>query len=939
MQAIFSSLEREILKPVYAIYDWSPDMEVKLPADERDRFEKALFAKAGAGRSDRDAILKQAIKFADGNERLLRVLERPDWEQLAEQIGGLEKFIPLLKGQGSLYSLRESSYPRNAYQIEGVRRERLRQIETLWIVVVVAAVLVLLIVSMGLANTLMLVFIGFLLIGLMLPAVQSAHEASRRASAMNDLRQLGLALENQEAAGGRIQPQEAAAAAPARVREWFPETLLWRPELITDQNGRASLTVDLADSITTWRLSASAVSAEGKLGGSESSIRVFQPFFVDLNLPVSLTRGDEVAVPAIVYNYLDKPLAVELRLADATWFERLDRPLQKLDLAAGEVRAVSYRLRARQPGRHELTVHASGGGVADAIKRTIEVVPDGRRVEQTASGTLQQPAEIAWSVPAEAIEGSVKANLKLYPSTFSQLVDGLEAIFQRPYGCFEQTSSTTYPNVLALEYLRRTKKSVPRVEATARQYIHLGYQRLLGFEIAGGGFDWFGRPPANRTLTAYGLMEFSDMARVHDVDPKVIQRTRAWLLAEQDADGSWAPEGHRLHEDPTGRREDLQRLSTTAYIAWSVFAGREDERSPLPPGEGPRDVVPGVRAAGAAYDYLLRHEPAASDDPYVLALVANALLAIRPGDPHARPCLERLEAASRRSADGKLAWWEAGADRRTTFYGAGASGNIETTALATLAMIEGRTSPATIRAALAWLVEQKDPQGTWHSTQATVLALKALLAGTDRPLGEDRRRQIEITVDGQAVETLVIPADQGEVMRQVDLSARVARGSHRLEMADRTGTATGYQATLAYYVPGEHRPQGAEPLSIELVYDKTTLVVDDRVRAKATVTNRTAVTAEMVILDLPIPAGFAVDVEDFETLRSSGKVAKYQVTPRSAIVYLRTLGPSEPLELVYRLRATMPVKITAPPARAYEYYNPDYQATTAPTAMTVAAAK
>ena len=237
------------------------------------------------------------------------------------------------------------------------------------------------------------------------------------------------------------------------------------------------------------------------------------------------------------------------------------------------MRSASYRLRVKQVGRHELTVHASGGGVADAIKRTIEVVPDGRRVEQSASGTLQQPAEIAWSVPADAIEGSVKANVKLFPSTFSQLVDGLEAIFQRPYGCFEQTSSTTYPNVLALDYLRRTKKSVPQVEATARQYIHLGYQRLLSFEIAGGGFDWFGNPPANRTLTAYGLMEFSDMARVHDVDPKVIQRTRAWLLSQQAADGSWEPEGHRiLHEDPTGRREDLQRLSTTAYIAWSVFA-------------------------------------------------------------------------------------------------------------------------------------------------------------------------------------------------------------------------------------------------------------------------------------------------------------------------------------------------------------------------------
>jgi hypothetical protein len=346
-----------------------------------------------------------------------------------------------------------------------------------------------------------------------------------------------------------------------------------------------------------------------------------------------------------------------------------------------------------------------------------------------------------------------------------------------------------------------------------------------------------------------------------------------------------------------------------------------------------------VRAA----DFLLRHDPATIDDPYILALVTNALLAIRPGDPAARPYLERLEATSHRSADGKLAWWEAEADRRTTFYGAGRSGNVETTALAALALIEGRADhgymvPATtIRAALAWLVEQKDARGTWHSTQATVLALKALLAGTDRPLGEARPREIEIAMDGKRVQTLVIPADQGEVMQQVDLSGHVTGGSHRLAIADRTGTATGYQATLVYHVPGADRPGGAEPLSIQLVYDKTALVVDDLVRATATVTNRTAAAAPMVILDLPIPAGFAVEVEDFEALRVAGKIAKYQVTPRSAIVYLRALSPTEPLELVYHLRATMPVKITAPPARAYEYYNSDHQATTTATPITVAA--
>ena len=99
--------------------------------------------------------------------------------------------------------------------------------------------------------------------------------------------------------------------------------------------------------------------------------------------------------------------------------------------------------------------------------------------------------------------------------------------------------------------------------------------------------------------------------------------------------------------------------------------------------------------------------------------------------------------------------------------------------------------------------------------------------------------------------------------------------------------------------------------------------------------NLSGAAAPMVILDLPIPAGFAVDPEDLEKLVATDAASKYQLTPRSAIVYLRQLSPDEPLVLHYRLRATMPVKITVPPARAYEYYDPDTQVSTAPASLTV----
>ena len=101
------------------------------------------------------------------------------------------------------------------------------------------------------------------------------------------------------------------------------------------------------------------------------------------------------------------------------------------------------------------------------------------------------------------------------------------------------------------------------------------------------------------------------------------------------------------------------------------------------------------------------------------------------------------------------------------------------------------------------------------------------MAGTDRPLGDVRPRQIDIAVDGMAVQTLVIPADQGEVMQQVDLSAQVARGNHHRDHRSH-GNRHRLPGHAGLPRAGADHPQGAEPLWIELVYDKTALVVDDR---------------------------------------------------------------------------------------------------------------
>lgn len=940
MEKTFYLLEQQLLEPVYAIYpNWMPEASPALPPEQRQELEQAIFSRTAR-------TVNESSFSAPGVP--------PQGRRGRQEPRPAADAAPAVPGAAlgqSPHTLQAESFPTKVQEVTATRTKGLKWVRVGWIGLVATLLFAAYIAMWLLAprGTLIahaigvpaVLFIG--LVGLVMSpgakfggVAQMARMAEDApAGARNERNADGAEEMVIKAVTPLARPNEPKtedkhpagadepAAEPVRVREWFPETLRWVPELVTDKDGKVPLEIELADSITDWRLTASAVTKDGRLGALESHIRVFQPFFVVPDLPVALTRGDEVTIPIAVHNHLNEEQTVTLKLADAPWFERLDDAVKSLTLPANAVRGASFRVRVTKVGNHPLEIEARGAGVADAIKKVVEVVPDGRRVETVVNGNLQQPVNLNLTVPANAIEGSPKAILKVYPSTFSQLVEGLDGIFQMPYGCFEQTSSTTYPNVLALDYLHRTGKKSPDVEAKARQYIHLGYQRLVGFEVTDkgvrGGFDWFGRPPANRTLTAYGLMEFQDMAKVHDVDPALIARTRQWLLKQRKADGSWPSDRGMLND---GLANSVQKgdsdLSTTAYIAWATFAGQ-----------------PATNEADSTRSYLLTRRPESIKDPHTLALVCNALIAVK-AESALQPYLARLDSLKRTSEDGKQIWWEQAPGAQTTFYGSGRSGSVETTALATLALLESKQYPASTRGALAWIAAQKDGRGTWHSTQATVLALKALLAGTGANLGGDKERRIDIALGQNKKIEIVIPADQSEVMVQRDLSAFLIQGDNPLTVTETSNTGAGYQVAFRYHVP-ETPIAKNQPLEITIDYDKTELAVGDIVAATATVTNRMGTTAPMVILDLPIPAGFEITPDQLAELVGSKRIEKYQIGARKAVVYLRGLEPNKPLVLRYDLRAKTPVKVSVPAARVYEYYNPDKQAVSGTGQMTVTA--
>ncbi|MBM4356455.1 MAG: hypothetical protein FJ109_22110, partial [Deltaproteobacteria bacterium] len=179
-------------------------------------------------------------------------------------------------------------------------------------------------------------------------------------------------------------PSEDAAAEPlasggkaVKVRKWFPETLYVDPAIITDEQGKATVEMPLADSITQWRATGLANAASGRLGSAVHGITVFQDFFVDPDLPVSYTRGDEIKFPVAVYNYLSEEQAVTVSIKQEDWFTPLGPVSQAITMPADAVDAVYFSVRIEKAGWHALTVEAFGPKAQDAVARQVQVLPGG----------------------------------------------------------------------------------------------------------------------------------------------------------------------------------------------------------------------------------------------------------------------------------------------------------------------------------------------------------------------------------------------------------------------------------------------------------------------------------------------------------------------------------------------------------------------------------
>jgi alpha-2-macroglobulin-like protein len=377
-------------------------------------------------------------------------------------------------------------------------------------------------------------------------------------------------------------------------------------------------------------------------------------------------------------------------------------------------------------------------------------------------------------------------------------------------------------------------------------------------------------------------MQFSDMARVHQVDARLLERTQKWLIGRQHADGGWG-----------------ESAAETAFTGWAMaqsgYRGEALDRA-------------------AAF---LRRQPALSRDPYTIALALNFFVAREPDSKDAAE-MAGLLAGLASVRDGRATWLPAEATITQAHH---YSGQIETTALAALGLLVWNGKNQIGNQAVNALVDMRGSYGAWGSTQATVWAIKAILEGGGRASSEARGTLTVIANGARAAEHRVT-AENADLVRMVDLRENVKAGENRVRVDYEGAAMPVIQIVGRYYTAWSALPLD-KALQLRVQYDRTTLAANETVTATVTFRNLGPRAAESPLLDIGVPPGFDVERDALEEAVSTGKIKKYAVTGRQVILYLDRLNAGATFTLSFGLRARYPLRVQTRESRAYPYYNPE----------------
>jgi uncharacterized protein YfaS (alpha-2-macroglobulin family) len=715
-----------------------------------------------------------------------------------------------------------------------------------------------------------------------------------------------------------------------QVRKDFPDAIFWTADLLTNAQGKASVEVPYPDALTTWRLTARAVTADTRVGSGLARTTTTKDLILRLVTPRFLTEGDTLDLPVIVHNFTAGAQSVSLTgnaiglASDQTAGTSLDRPQARtLQVAQNGEARIDWRLTASTVGTATITGAATTPADSDAVELRFPLLPFGLKREIGAAGSMvgagEQTAEL--TIPDTANPAARTVRVQIAPSLAGPLLGALEYLTSYPYGCTEQTLSSFVPNLIARRALADLKLPLSESLKSLDRQVTEGLARIGDYQHEDGGWGWWKTDQNHPFMTAYavyGLLEAQ--AAGYKVDRWSIRRGLSALRQLYVAYPRAIPE--------------LKVYSTYVLMLGAAqgFGAESD-------GAGDTSWT-----QQAALDELWNARSRMTPYGHSLLLLSLDLVKDARGDQLAK----ELTAAAQRKGD--LAWWITDRDPLLEDFG---DTSVEATAFAVRALARRDPGNPLLEPAVRWLLLNRTYGVYWASTKQTAMVLYGLLDFMKARGETASDGEIDVIVNGTSLGTRRFTAASITSPDPIELTAPARSGANAIRVVKRGGGAVYWAAQATYYdTAAAQERTGSHTLALQRSYFTLSPVsINGRVVYRETPFAGTVSPGDLLLVRLttagskhwrylmledPIPAGTEPVQQDqlysLEQTRSFWWGSRREFRDSRVVFFLEQFGEGR-YEFSYLLKVTTPGTFRATPARISAMYVPE--ATASSKAMTV----
>ena len=740
-----------------------------------------------------------------------------------------------------------------------------------------------------------------------------------------------------------VQPQ---------VRKYFPDTIYWMPTLVTDASGQARATFTFPDSLTTWRATARAVTANTLVGQVTQKVITRKNLILRLEVPRFLSQGDALTITGIVHNYLDQDKTAHLSLA-TKGVELQGAPESVVNVPRNGEAVVTWNVQASTIGTANFLGKALTDEESDALELTIPVRPWGLHLNAARSGSLsgdKTETTETITLPSDINTDASSLRIDLAPSVAGTLMSALDFLTNYPYGCVEQTMSSFLPNILVARAVKDLGLSAPPPSVELESKIAAGLERLYQFQHEDGGWGWWETDQTHPFMTAYvvaGLALARDAG--YTIDEDRLERGRESLVRQ-------------INENPRALAD------IRAFLIYAL----ETSLKPGMPLPQALQATQNELAPPDSYRMRQRQREGSEKMPTVdsrviddtanagtrLSPYGDALLALtfaRMNDSRAQDFAKRLEQSVK--IEGPYASWSSARQPMLDFS---SDNSFEATAYALKALSILEPKSDLLPKAARWLIDRRSEGYYWTSTEQTASAIFGLIdylnvSGELKP-----NYKLDVFVNGQKV----VERQVTEKDAQNPLPITVAANASQLHPGDnqvritRAGPGVLYWSAFASYFKREPNPSptGATALNILREYYKLVpenneghivyreQAVQGPFKSGEVMEVRLTVSAtgaeQYLQIEDPIPAGFEfVEQENLYELKQRPAWWDFYYTQREfhddrAALFSTTFQRGQG-QFHYLLKAVEPGTYRANPARVLPMYEPARQSSTRSATLTI----